>query len=308
LKELSIISRNIVDVMQEKKLLVTGVSGQLGGSIQGLLNEDVCSGWIALFPDRTEMDLTDEQMVRQYIQTHQPTVFLHAAAYTNVEGAEDDKDLAFLVNGEATAWIAEECNKIGCRLIYISTDYVFDGEKGAPYSPKDLVNPINVYGYSKLMGEQNALRLNPKTTVVRVSWLYSTIGKNFFKTMLSLASIRNELNVVDDQYGAPTYAKALARDLMGMMEYLNEKLEEGPRILHYSPMGQTTWNGFAKAIVSEFYPNVKVNAVDSGAFPQKAKRPAYSKMSSDAWEQATGIIPQTWEEQLNECIIDWKRI
>jgi dTDP-4-dehydrorhamnose reductase len=289
-------------------MVVTGVTGQLGGSIHDLWKERADKGWDCLFPDRLEFDLTDEPKVREYIRVHQPSIFLHAAAYTNVEAAEEEDELAFLVNGEATTWIAEECSKIGCWLIFISTDYVFNGEKGAPYSPEDEVNPMNVYGQSKLLGEQNALQFNLKTTVVRVSWLYSTKGKNFFKTMLSLASTRNELNVVDDQYGAPTYARVLAKDLLQMIAVCKKRADVFPRILHYSPQGQTTWNSFAKAILQAFYPAVNINAVGSGAFPQKAKRPAYSKMSSKVWEEKTGIIPLTWEEQLNECIEDWKKL
>ncbi len=299
-------SLNIVNVKNVRKLMVTGGTGQLGGAVEALWNCDAWEDWQAVFPSRSDFDLSNEELVRGYIKTHQPNILLHAGAYTDVERAEDQKDLAFLVNAQANVWIAEECAKIGCWLIYISTDYVFDGKKGQPYDVTDAVNPLNVYGQSKLLGEKNALAIHHQTTVVRASWIYSTTGKNFFKTMLHLASSRDELNVVDDQFGAPTYALSLAGDLLFMMSKCQNDDGIYNRILHYSPQGQTTWFGFAKAILNVFYPEVKINPVSSSAFPQKASRPAYSKMSSDSWEQATGVFPAKWEEQLEKCINDWK--
>jgi len=286
-------------------VIITGVNGQLGGCLQSSLPigrwEEV------LFPDRAALNLEDENQVRGFIRINKPSILLHAAAYTNVERAEEEPEMARRINADATRWIAEECEKIGTWLIYISTDYVFDGSKGSPYLPDDKAHPLNVYGDSKWKGEKNALHFNTKTTVVRASWIYSTRGKNFFKTMLALAANREALSVVADQWGAPTYALSFAKDLWSMMEGNKKGEKEGlyQQVLQYSPSGITSWHGFAKAILHDFFPSVKINPVRSDAFPQKAQRPVYSKLDAGSWILCTGVEPLTWEEQLTECKKDW---
>jgi dTDP-4-dehydrorhamnose reductase len=293
--------------LKEKlKIWITGSSGQLGGALVTLFKER--GGWEVICPRRDELDLSHQEATRHFIQQERPNVVVHAAAYTAVEEAEDDENGAMLMNGEATRWISEECSKINAMLIYISTDYVFDGEKGHPYVEDDPVHPINVYGRSKRMGEL-AVLAGENAWVIRASWIYSTVGKNFFKTMIQLAQTRSELRVVDDQLGAPTYAKSFAEDLMEMIiQKYPSSISQKAQLLHYSPMGETSWYHFAKVFLGDLYPSVELKPVDSSSFPQKARRPKYSKMSNENWVKATGIVPASWESQLSNCIADWKKI
>ncbi len=304
--EIPLFSPNIVPLKEGNKIWITGASGQLGGALVALFKERV--EWEIIAPGRDKLDLTHQEETRLYIQKERPNIVIHAAAYTAVEQAEDDEDGVMLMNGETTRWIAEECRKINAMLIYISTDYVFDGEKGQPYVEEDPVLPMNAYGRSKRMGELAVLEIE-NAWVIRASWIYGTFGKNFFKTMIQLAQSRNKLSVVNDQMGAPTYAKSFAKDLIEMIiKYYPNSISQKAQLLHYSPMGETSWYDFARLFLSELYPGVEVHPVDSSSFPQKAKRPRYSKMSNENWVSKTGIIPATWESQLSECIADWKKI
>ena len=304
--EISGFSINIVSLEKCRKIWITGASGQLGSALIPFFEER--TDWVVIYPKRDVLDLTNEQETRSFIQRERPDVVIHAAAYTAVEEAEAEQAIAFLMNGQSTQWIAEECNAYDAKLIYISTDYVFDGEKRAPYKEDDSVNPLNVYGLSKRKGEL-AVLANNNGLVIRASWIYSTIGKNFFKTMLRLAQSRSQLNVVNDQIGAPTYAKSFARDLsQWVFKMQSEESRTSSILLHYSPMGETTWFEFAKVFLAVLQPQVEVCPVDSASFPQKAKRPMYSKMSNENWVNMTGIIPANWEMQLSECIADWKKI
>src|SRR5712691_13329348 len=189
------------------RILVTGAKGQLGQELQRVLR-----GEEVIATDRPEYELTDP-MLGEKIAAQRPDLVIHTAAYTDVDGCERDPDTAFQVNAQGTRRVAEGAAKANARLIYISTDYVFDGKKLEPYTERDPVNPLNVYGRSKLIGEQEALKACPSVLIVRTSWLYGAHGKNFVKTILQLAATRPEIRVVDDQRGSPTYARDLASEI-----------------------------------------------------------------------------------------------
>lgn len=255
-----------------KKILITGGSGQLGYDIYRELNKRYGDDVKIFMPNHAVLDITDENSVKELIDSFKPDVVFHAAAYTKVDDAEDNKEACFKANSYATQVIAEACESIGAKLIYVSTDYVFDGKKGSPYSEGDLINPINVYGSSKAAGEKKAM-LNPKTFVVRTSWVFGINGKNFVKTMLDLAEKRDKLTVVSDQIGSPTYTVDLARLLVDMSE------SDKYGIYHATNEGDTTWYNFAKEIFEVNHKNITVEPVTSEEYSSKAERPTDSRLS-----------------------------
>lgn len=271
------------------KYLVTGTSGQLGYDVVRELEK---RGFNNIFKATLEnMDLTKEEQVKEVIKNEFPAVVIHCAAYTNVDGAEEDIDNCMLINATATKWIAETCKEIGTKLIYISTDYVFDGSKDGIYESSDKKHPLNVYGKSKSVGEDYAL-LNPKTFVVRTSWVYGINGKNFVKTMLRLASIKTELSVVCDQIGSPTYTKDLARLLVDM----SKTNKYG--IYHATNEGFCSWYEFAKKIFELTNTNILLNSIPTDEYPQKAKRPKNSRLSKDSLVKNGFEKLPNWEDSL----------
>lgn len=281
-------------------ILVTGANGQLGREFQML--QWMYPDFQFVFFGRDSLDIASPEQVQQKMNEFKPVAVVNCAAYTNVEKAEDEPDLANLYNGEALENLSQACNAIGATLVHISTDYVFDGSKSTPYVETDEVNPINAYGKSKLLGEVAAAKTN-KHFIIRVAWLYSTYGNNFFKTMIRLAQERGELKVVSDQFGCPTYARYLANDVLTLLEKTlvnGEKIDFG--LYHYSHEGKASWHEFAKEIVLNTGLNVPVHAVSSTAFPTKATRPKYSKLNPNKWNTALGIPTSTWKEALMQCI------
>ena len=275
------------------KYLVTGTRGQLGYDVVLELER---RGLTEIFKATLEnMDLTDEQTVKSVIENENPDVVIHCAAYTNVDGAEEDKDNCILINGTATKWVAESCKKIAAKLIYISTDYVFDGSKVGIYEPSDEKFPLNVYGKSKSEGEDNAL-LNPKTFVVRTSWVYGINGKNFVKTMLRLATMKTELSVVCDQVGSPTYTKDLAKLLVDM------SMTEKYGTYHATNEGFCSWYDFAKKIFELTDTTILLHSISSDEYPQKAIRPKNSRLSKECLVQNGFEKLPNWEDSLREYI------
>jgi dTDP-4-dehydrorhamnose reductase len=199
--------------MQKPLIIITGKDGQLGFELSQIQNQ-FSYQFDFLFTSRNDLDLINETSIDAFINKHQPKYFINCAAYTAVDKAETEKDIAFAINASAPSIIAKTCAAINCQFIHISTDYVFDGEKKAPYLPSDEINPLNIYGASKALGENLAIENNPQAIIIRTSWVYSTHGKNFVKTMLKLMSERDEINVVADQIGCPTYAADLADAVM----------------------------------------------------------------------------------------------
>ena len=257
------------------KVMVTGGAGQLGYDV---IKELKRRGYKDIYaPTIDELDLTDKAAVDKYMDEIKPNLVIHCAAYTAVDAAEDDKEKAGNINIDATGYISDKCNELDSKLIYISTDYVFDGTKNLNevYEVTDDTNPQSVYGLTKLMGERKALN-NPKTFVVRTSWVFGINGKNFMKTMLNLSETKKELNVVSDQYGSPTYTVDLARllvDMAGTEKY---------GLYHANNEGYCNWAEFAEEIFRQNNKDVKVNYVSSEEYPQKAYRPRNSKLSKNA--------------------------
>lgn len=276
--------------MSQQKVLVIGM-GQVGLCLRDTQPENV----IAHYLDRSQLDITDEKRVHEVIKDLQPDCVINAAAYTAVDKAEDEPELAFAVNEHGAKNIAAACELDGARMIHISTDFVFDGKKQAPYTPEDAPNPLNVYGASKLAGEKTVLGESKGALVVRTSWVFSHYGHNFSKTMLRLMADGKSLNIVNDQIGSPTSARSLAKYLWKLSDSSSIN-----GIQHFSNTGYCSWYDFAKEIgqsgldVGLLDSQSSCSPIKSEEFPQKAVRPRYSIMlASEA-----NIAP--WSEALRE--------
>lgn len=254
-----------------KKILVTGANGMLGQDLCPILEDE---GYEVIETDIDTLDITNPGMVEDVLKTHFPDIVIHCAAYTNVDKAEEDLDTARKINSTGTENLSKICAKFGIVLVYISTDYVFDGTKNEPYLPSDIPNPQNNYGLTKLEGEKAVQKYCEKFYIARTSWLYGHHGKNFVETMISLAD-KPELNVVDDQIGCPTWTVELAN---GIVKLLSSKPFG---IYHVCGSGSTSWYGFAKEIFKMSKLNVNLNPCTTDKFPRPAKRPSYSIMDND---------------------------
>ncbi len=283
------------------KILITGANGQLGSEIKLLSNE--FPDWQFLYTDIDELDITNESEVKDFFQHEKPDFVINCAAYTAVDKAENDVEAAERVNALAPKLLAKYANKTGSKIIHISTDYVFNGEAHVPYSEEDKVNPAGIYGKTKLQGEINCFEENPDSLVIRTSWLYSTFGNNFVKTMLRLAGERDKLNVVFDQVGTPTNAADLAGAILSVIQ-ISEK-DKGkfvPGIYHYSNEGVASWYDFAKAIFDITGVKCEVSPVLSDQFPTPAKRPNYSVLNKSKIKNTFGLVIPYWKESLKVCI------
>lgn len=252
------------------KILVTGVMGQLGHDVIEELEKNNIE-YIGC--DREEFDLTDKKATESFILANKPDGVIHCAAYTAVDKAEDEEDLCRKINAEGSLYIAEACEKIGAKMIYVSTDYVFGGDGEKAYEPEDEKNPQNVYGKTKLEGEKNALENCSRAFVVRTSWVYGINGNNFVKTMRRLAETRDELSVVADQIGSPTYTRDLAKLLAEMIQ------TEKYGVYHASNEGFMSWAEFAEMIMKKSGFSTKINHIPTSEYPVKAKRPLNSRLS-----------------------------
>ncbi|MDY2762512.1 MAG: dTDP-4-dehydrorhamnose reductase [Faecalimonas umbilicata] len=275
------------------KVLVTGTKGQLGYDV---VNELEKRGHTAVAVDIEEMDITDAVSVERVITEAEVEAVIHCAAYTAVDAAEDNVEICRRVNAEGTENIAKVCKKRDLKMIYISTDYVFDGEGERPWEPDDERHPLNVYGQTKYEGELAVEKYLEKYFIVRIAWVFGVNGKNFIKTMLKLSETHEELNVVDDQVGSPTYTYDLAVLLVDMVE--SDKYGR----YHATNEGLCTWYEFAKEIFRQAGVEVKVNPVTSDMFPAKAKRPKNSRMSKEKLD-ANGFhrLP-TWQDALERYL------
>lgn len=251
------------------RVLVTGAKGQLGTDLMNELNRQ---GLEAIGVDIEEMDITDAESCRRVISREKPDAVIHCAAYTAVDAAEDNREICMRVNAEGTRNIARVCRELDLKMVYISTDYVFDGEGERPWEPDDPRDPLNVYGESKYQGELAVEEYLEKYFTVRIAWVFGVNGKNFIKTMLRLAESQKEINVVNDQIGSPTYTYDLAVLLVDMVE--TEKYGR----YHATNEGLCTWYEFAKEIFRQAEVDIRVNPVSSDEFPAKAKRPHNSRM------------------------------
>lgn len=282
-------------------ILVTGAYGQLGNEIKVISIK--FPGWKFLFTDVDSLDITDENAVNTYFQLNLPDFVINCAAYTAVDKAESDIGTAKKVNELAPKLLAKYSKITGARLIHISTDYVFDGEAFTPYSEEEKVKPKSVYGETKLQGEINCFEENPETIVIRTSWLYSSFGNNFVKTMLRLGTERSQLNVVFDQVGTPTYAADLAVLILVIIKAAEENSKKFvPGIYHYSNEGVASWYDFAKTIFEISGVNCTVLPVRSVEFPTPAKRPNFSVLDKSKIKNTFGITIPYWKESLKSCI------
>jgi dTDP-4-dehydrorhamnose reductase/dTDP-4-dehydrorhamnose 3,5-epimerase len=278
--------------------MVTGVNGQLGHDVMMQLKE---MEFDIIAPRRDEFDLTNKEQVKNFIMKEKPEVIIHCAAYTAVDKAEDEKDLCYLVNVEGTRAVAEAAKEINAKVVYVSTDYVFDGLGQEPHTEEKETNPVNYYGYTKEQGERIARELIDKHFIVRTSWVYGINGNNFVKTMIKLAESRNELNVVSDQIGAPTYTKDLAQFIINLVQTNNYGTYHGVN------EGYCSWHDFAESIFEKSGISMIVNQISTEEYPTRAKRPLNSRLTKENTSKA-GIdrLPH-WEDALTRFIEELKR-
>ena len=285
------------------KILATGKSGQLGRSLQKFISnfdhhEFTLTG-------REELDLSSSESISKYFDTHSHLdVIINCAAYTAVDRAEKEADLADEINHLAVKQLAEFANSQNAKLIHISTDYVFDGYKNSSYLENDSTNPINVYGRTKLLGEEAVQEAMPNNAlIIRTSWGYSEFGNNFVQTMLELARERGEINVVSDQIGSPTYASDLAKALLNIIS--NDKFNKKTfptEIFHFSNMGETSWSDFAKEIFKLANLNYKVTPISSEQYPTLAIRPKNTTLSKEKITKHFKLQIPSWKQSLKECL------
>lgn len=275
-------------------ILVTGSTGQLGSDV---VKELLKRGYSTLSPNRSELNLCSEDNIRNYILNSNCEAIVHCAAYTQVDKAEDEKDLCIKINATATKHIAKCAKILDIPMIYISTDYVFDGTKDGKYTENDETNPINIYGESKLAGEKYVQEILDKYYIVRTSWVFNINGKNFIETMLRLSKVNNQLSIVNDQIGSPTYTKDLSRLLVDMLETSKYGL------YHATNEGYCSWYEFANTIFKLANINIDIKAINSNEYASRAKRPMNSKLSKDKLiEYGFKPLPH-WEDALKDYLI-----
>ena len=280
-----------------KKVLITGAKGQLGLSIRSITEANMPLELI--FTDREELDITQKDSVLSFFRDHAPDYCINCAAYTQVDQAEKEPDRCFEINVKGVQNLVTACTESQCILIHISTDFVFDGKKGTPYCTTDKPNPINVYGTSKHESEQIIQKALSKYFIVRTSWLYSEYGNNFVKTMLRLGEEREEILVVNDQIGSPTYSGDLAAFLFRLIGEDNQ--EWG--VYHYSNKGKASWFEFAQAIIEIKGLECMVFPTTSEEYKTAAKRPAYSILDTTKTERLLRPdILRPWLESLERCL------
>lgn len=279
-------------------VLITGGKGQLARSLVDTLPESVR----VFVPEEGDFDLTDPAGMQAVIRGDKPDCIINTAAYTAVDQAESNPDKAYAINADGAAQLAELCAVAGVRLVQVSTDYVFDGNASRPWKPNDEPRPLGVYGASKAKGEAGIRERLPEATIVRTAWLYSRYGSNFVKTMLGLLSDRNELSVVDDQVGAPTWARNLADVLWHFA------LHPAAGAYHYTDAGVASWYDFATAIAEEgaelglLEHPARVLPTDTESFRRPAKRPAYSVLDCRTTHGYTGFAPEHWRVALRKML------
>lgn len=281
-------------------VVVTGKNGQLGWELQQLapLFEQE---YQFIFTDRTQLDLSDLNSIQPFFEKTKPQYFINCGAYTAVDKAETDKEAAMAINATVVGEIASCCSAFDCKLITISTDYVFNGNGISPYKTDTPTDPVNFYGATKALGEQLAIENSGSAIIIRTSWVYSAHGHNFVKTMLRLMKDRSEISVVNDQQGCPTYAADLAEAIMQIVNS-HRKGNQASGIFHYSNTGAITWFEFAQAIQEIAKLDCKVLPIPSTAFPTPAKRPGYSVMDTASIATIFGVAMKPWRMQLQICI------
>ncbi len=276
------------------KILIMGANGQLGKELERYFNLDETIELV--LRDRDTLDIVNYKEVKETILSLKPDVIINAAAYTNVDGCETDYEGAYAVNVIGARNVAKVAHQVGCKLIHISTDFIFDGEKRMPYYEYDATNPLSVYGKTKLGGEWAIRNECSKFFIIRTSWLYGKFGNNFVKTMIKLGLERSELSVVTDQVGCPTYAA----DLVALIARVINSEAYG--VYHFSNSGGCSWNEFAKEIFKQKQMAILVHDTTSAEFVRPATRPAYSVMDTKMTEVEFGVKIRSWQDALAEFI------
>ena len=289
--------------MRVKKVLVTGANGQLGWELQQVAKAN--PNFEFIFLDRSAMDLSNPDGLLKIIESYAPSAIINTAAYTAVDKAETEKSLAHVINAEAVAELASIAKNKNIPFITYSTDYVFSGNAAIPYVTDTQLAPVNYYGKTKADGEQMALAANPDSIIIRTSWVFSSHGYNFVKTMIRLMKERDSLNIVGDQQGRPTYARDLATASIRILNALNLGLPiKG--IYHFANTGETTWFDFAQKIKELAGLECTLTPINSDQFPTPAKRPNYSVLDTQKIEKALNLHIPHWELALSDCILQLK--
>jgi dTDP-4-dehydrorhamnose reductase len=285
-----------------KNILITGSNGQLGSEIREI--SDQYENYNFIFTDVEELDLTISEDIVSFFTDNKIDACINCAAYTAVDKAEDEVELAMLVNSTAVENLSKVCKNNGTLLFHISTDYVFNGKHFMPYVETDTVSPDSQYGLSKLKGEEAVMLNCDKAIIVRTSWLYSSHGNNFVKTLIKLGNERDQLSVVSDQVGTPTYAADLAEAIMVMIASFDETKPK--EIYHFSNEGAISWYDFGKAIMKLSDIECAINPIDSKDYPSKANRPFYSVLSKSKIKKHYSVNVPYWEDSLHRMIIKSK--
>lgn len=284
----------------QTKIVVTGANGQVGKELQQLAVSYPAFEFI--FTTRHDLPLDNTESINSFIDQRQPHYFINCAAYTAVDKAELEKGIAYAINAEAPGAIAAACKRNNVRLLHISTDYVFDGSGKEPYKEDDLTDPVNLYGAAKLEGEKRVMQSHPDSIIIRTAWVYSVFGNNFVKTMLRLMAEREQINVVNDQFGTPTYAADLAAAILQIISSEQWK----PGIYHFSNEGKISWYDFAVAIKELSGSACKINPIPTSAYPTPAKRPHYSVLDKTKIQNTFNVPIKDWKSSLSVFIDRFK--
>ncbi len=279
-----------------KKILVTGANGQLGSELKELSSRYSQFEWV--FADRSVLDLSNLESISKVLDTIQPQIIINCAAYTAVDKAETETELAEVLNHQAVGILSQWSANHDCRLVHVSTDYVFDGNSSTALTEEAPTGPINIYGQTKLAGEQACLRENPDAIVVRTSWVYSRFGNNFVKSMARLMQERESLNVVNDQIGSPTYAADLAQAILTIVTHSHWQAG----IYHFSNEGEISWYEFAVAIQEIGGFNCALSGIPSSDYPTPAQRPHYSLLDKSKITTTFGVVVPGYRESLEKCM------
>ena len=277
-----------------KKLLITGYKGQLATELAQLL----AGKYEIIGTDRDELDITDRDSTIRLVKEISPSVVINAAAYNDVDKAESQKELVFLINAKGPENIATACEEVKAKFVHLSSDYVFDGKKRTPYIESDITNPLNVYGKSKVEAEKLVSNSCSRHFLLRTAWLYGAFGNNFLKTMLKLSQEKDEVGVVNDQMGTPTYSLDLARTIAHIIE------TDDYGLYHATNAGECSWYDFAKEIFRVAGKKTQVYPIDTPQSQREALRPAYSVMENRRLEKEHGYFMRSWEEALGE-LLEW---
>jgi dTDP-4-dehydrorhamnose reductase len=280
------------------RILITGSKGQLGNEIRVLA--EGYSNFDFLYTDIDELDITDQIKVDEFFINNMPQVIINCAAYTAVDKAESDEATAYLINATAVENLSKSATKIGSLMIHISTDYVFDGKSYLPYCESDKINPQSAYGRTKLAGEEAVHQYAGKGIIIRTSWLYSAFGNNFLKTMMKYGKEREELKVVFDQVGTPTYARDLAKAILDIIP--SAILQPGTDLFHYSNEGVASWYDFARSVIDFSNISCKVKPILTQDYPSRTPRPWFSVLNKSKIKEKYSIEIPYWIDSLKDCI------